>query len=83
VAVEAFLDEKDAGGVALTPVYLLIGCSLPMWLHPSPCDVTDSAGFNFFYLLAGILAVGVGDTAAGLFGSVCGKHKWPRNNLKI
>lgn len=57
-AVKCFIDEKDAGSVALTPIYLLIGCSAPFWLHPCPCDLTDSAGFEILPLMAGVISVG-------------------------
>lgn len=76
-AVKCFVDEKDAGIIALTPIYLLVGCSLPIWLHPEPCDLTDSAGLNMLKLMAGVLSVGIGDTMASVCGYLFGKHTWP------
>ncbi|CAH1112968.1 unnamed protein product [Psylliodes chrysocephalus] len=72
-----FSDEKDCEQLALTPIYLLAGCSLPIWIHPSPCDVTDSASFNLVILLSGLLSIGVGDSMASIVGSHYGKFSWP------
>jgi dolichol kinase len=81
--ITAFIDEKDAGKVALTPFYLLIGCSLPLWIHPSPCDETNSSMFTFLPMLSGIISIGIGDTFASIVGSKFGKHKWWNRNKSV
>lgn len=73
-----FLDDKDSGPLILTHVYLLLGISVPVWLSQGPCvskGVTPGAAGLAPY--AGVLAVGVGDTVASVFGSAAGEVRWP------
>ncbi|KAH8415776.1 hypothetical protein KR222_000845, partial [Zaprionus bogoriensis] len=80
-AFDAFRDVKDAGQLALTPFCLLIGCALPLWLTVCPCECT--ANPRQLALLAGVLAVGVGDTAASVVGSTLGRHKWNNSTRSL
>ncbi|XP_035216451.1 dolichol kinase-like isoform X2 [Stegodyphus dumicola] len=75
-AFQIFLDEKDSGVLILTHIYLLIGCSCPLWLYP----YSLTKGYHIC-LLSGIISVGFGDTAAALGGSLFGKHFW-KNSKK-
>lgn len=73
-----FLDERDSGPLILTHIYLLLGMSLPIWLIPRPCTQKDSLeGARALVPYAGVLAVGVGDTVASIFGSTMGEIRWP------
>lgn len=74
---EAFKDEKDEGDLALTPLYLMIGCAAPLWIHP----------FSFskyipLPVLAGLLTVAIGDAMASIGGTHFGSHRWPRKFFK-
>lgn len=76
-AFTSFCDEKDCGLLAVTPFYLLVGCSLPLWINPCPCLVSDTASKkDLLQLLAGVLTVGIGDTAASIVGSKLGRCRW-------
>ncbi|XP_060565278.1 uncharacterized protein LOC132724437 [Ruditapes philippinarum] len=73
-----FLDDQDTGDLILTPIYLLIGCSLPLWwnykLQRPPCSLS---------MYAGLISVGVGDGVASVIGRKYGKHKWPGRKKSI
>lgn len=73
-----FLDERDSGPLILTHIYLLLGMSLPVWLFPRPCAPKGTlAGTGALAPYSGVLAVGVGDSVASIFGSTVGEIKWP------
>ncbi|XP_074067091.1 dolichol kinase [Macrotis lagotis] len=73
-----FLDERDSGPLILTHIYLLLGMSLPIWLFPRSCVPKGSLGeVGALVPYAGVLAVGVGDTIAAIFGSTVGEIHWP------
>ncbi|XP_038601606.1 dolichol kinase [Tachyglossus aculeatus] len=69
-----FLDERDSGPLILTHIYLLLGLSFPVWLFPRPCGRVGAAALVPY---SGVLAVGVGDTVASVFGSTVGEIRWP------
>ncbi|KAJ2017831.1 dolichol kinase [Coemansia sp. S680] len=61
-----FIDYRDAGPVVTAHFYLLLGCALPVWL-----------GHDSVASLAGVLSLGVADTAASLVGMKLGRARWP------
>lgn len=73
-----FLDEQDTGDLILTPIYLLIGCSLPLWwnykLQKAPCSLS---------MYSGLISVGIGDGAASFIGRKYGRHKWPGSKKSV
>ncbi|XP_060062801.1 dolichol kinase-like [Ylistrum balloti] len=66
-----FVDSQDQGEIILTPLYLLLGMFLPMWIVPM-----DKLNSSDLRLYAGVLSLGVGDTMASLGGTYFGKHQW-------
>lgn len=43
-ALITFVDEKDAGPLILTHLYLLLGCAVPLWLYPGDYSTADEGG---------------------------------------
>lgn len=75
-----FLDEKDSGKLILTHIYLLVGCSLPIWIFPLKMP-TD--GSEFLLLCSGIISLGIGDAAASIGGTLWGKTKIFGSNKSV
>ena len=73
-AFSVFLDEKDGGVLILSHLYLLAGIASPLWLNP--CSFEHVQNNNILPLLAGMLSVGIGDTAASIGGTYLGRRKW-------
>ncbi|CAI4230739.1 unnamed protein product [Auanema sp. JU1783] len=70
-----FKDAQDSN-LLLTPIYLLLGVFLPLFLSPN-----DEK--PMMYHLAGVAAVGVGDSLAAIVGSSLGRNKWPGRQKTI
>lgn len=75
-----FLDEKDQGTLILTHVYLLVGCSLPIWIFP--LNTAANARDNLL-LCSGIVSLGVGDTAASIGGTLWGTTKFSGSSKSV
>ena len=69
--VSVFMDERDQRGMAVTPIYLLLGCALPVWW------MRDYSKDSIFLAFSGIASVGIGDGFAAVVGSSVGRHRWP------
>ena len=73
--VDEHKDDRDGGVVVLTHIYLLLGCAIPSFLCPH--SVAEREGhFGILLPLSGVLIVGVGDTAASIYGKLCGRTRW-------
>ena len=69
--VRPYTDERDKGALVLTHIYLLVGFALPLWT----CLLDDGGG-GLLVPYAGIVALGAGDAASAIVGSLIGRHKW-------
>uniref|UniRef100_A0A7S3V9Z6 dolichol kinase n=1 Tax=Chaetoceros debilis TaxID=122233 RepID=A0A7S3V9Z6_9STRA len=73
---KVFFDEKDSGaalgGFVVTHIALIVGCAAPLWVY-------ILYGTNGFLPFLGIIALGIGDSAGAIIGSLCGKRRWPRS----
>jgi len=73
--IDEHKDERDGGVVVLTHIYLLLGCAFPSFLCPHTTKEVKGA-MRILLSLSGVLIVGVGDTAASVYGKLCGRRRW-------
>ncbi|PYH92868.1 hypothetical protein BO71DRAFT_382674 [Aspergillus ellipticus CBS 707.79] len=79
-----YVDGRDhRGPVIVSHIFLLIGCSIPLWLSLADVPRTGDppwAGWNAptrdVSMVSGIICVGMGDAAASLVGRRFGRRKW-------
>ncbi|KAF7591167.1 hypothetical protein BBP40_001882 [Aspergillus hancockii] len=79
-----YVDGRDhRGPVIISHIFLLIGCSIPLWLSladvPRLGDHSWGAWnvlFRDVSMVSGIVCVGLGDAAASLVGRRYGRRKW-------
>lgn len=81
-----YVDGRDhRGPVIVSHIFLLIGCSIPLWLSLAdiPRRITDEgpwSGWNVLSretsMVSGVICVGMGDAAASLIGRRFGRLKW-------
>lgn len=72
-----FLDADEGTGVALSHIYLILGCATTHWLAALQGD--DDPRLR----LAGLAVLGIGDAAAAIVGSAVGTVHWPRSNRTL
>lgn len=79
-----YVDGRDhRGPVIISHIFLLIGCSIPLWLSLSDLvrnDLGPWAGWDVpardTSMVSGVICVGMGDAAASLVGRRYGRLKW-------
>lgn len=79
-----YVDGRDhRGPVIVSHIFLLIGCSIPLWLSLADIARTGEhpwGAWNLLYrdvsMVSGIICVGMGDAAASLVGRRFGRLKW-------
>lgn len=74
-----YTDARDAGPLITTHIYLLLGCALPVLATPSAAPSLGDTSQPSAVLppMAGILALGVGDSMASYVGTRLGRTHWP------
>ncbi|KAL8814027.1 MAG: hypothetical protein Q9223_006720 [Gallowayella weberi] len=79
-----YVDGRDhRGPVIVSHIFLLIGCSIPLWLSLASLErsgVPPWQGWEVpirdMSMISGIVCVGMGDAAASLIGRRYGRRRW-------
>ncbi|KAJ5225491.1 hypothetical protein N7468_006716 [Penicillium chermesinum] len=79
-----YVDGRDhRGPVIVSHIFLLIGCSIPLWLSLADLARNDDGAWPGWdvpsrdvSMVSGVICVGMGDAAASLVGRRYGRLKW-------
>ncbi|KAI9037003.1 putative phosphatidate cytidylyltransferase [Aspergillus affinis] len=79
-----YVDGRDhRGPVIVSHIFLLIGCSIPLWLSLTDVSRTGDGPLTGWdvvtrdvSMVSGVICVGMGDAAASLIGRRFGRLKW-------
>jgi len=79
-----YVDGRDyRGPVIVSPLFLLIGCAMPLWLSLAVVDRTGESPWEGWEvsrrelsMVSGVVCVGMGDAAASLVGRRFGRRRW-------
>ena len=89
VQLQKFKGSQDVEPLVLTPFYLLIGLSIPVWTRFGTFSVemlTTRASTTFLQSVlpyAGVMTIGVGDACAALIGTGFGRVKLPGTHKTV
>ena len=87
--LQKFKGSQDVEPLVLTPFYLLIGLSVPVWMRYGifPVEMLASRANTTFLQsvlpYAGVMTVGVGDACAALIGTSFGRVKLPGTHKTV
>jgi dolichol kinase len=73
-ATETYNRPWDSGLLVLSHLYLVLGCSFPIWLASNTATPITKA--------CGIILIGIADSCASIFGKLYGKTKWTQHSSK-
>ena len=79
-----YVDGRDyRGPVVVSHIFLLIGCSIPLWLSLAAVERTGDPPWEGWdvphrelSMISGVVCVGMGDAAASLIGRRFGRRRW-------
>ncbi|KAL8764306.1 MAG: hypothetical protein Q9184_000011 [Pyrenodesmia sp. 2 TL-2023] len=79
-----YVDGRDhRGPVIVSHMFLLIGCSIPLWLSLASVERTGASPWQGWEvptrdlsMISGVVCVGMGDAAASLIGRRYGRRRW-------
>ena len=87
--LQKFKGSQDVEPLVLTPFYLLIGLSVPVWMRYGifPVEMLASRANTTFLQsvlpYAGVMTIGVGDACAALIGTSFGRVKLPGTHKTV